>query len=59
MTHLYDRHCNADVSKNFAIYFFLLISRKLIIGEIRGEFYIRDNFFLDNVDKEKTVDGDG
>lgn len=59
MTHLYDRHCNADVSKNLTIYFFLLIFRKLIIGKIRDEFYIRDNLFLDNVDKAKTVDGDG
>lgn len=58
MTHLYDRHCNADVSKNLAIYFFLIF-RKLIIGKIRDEFYIRDNLFLDNVDKAKAVDGNG
>lgn len=58
MTHLYDRHCNADVS-NFTIYFLLLISLKLIMGEIRGELHIRDNLFSDNVDKEETVDGDG
>lgn len=54
MTHLYDRHCNAEVSTIVnRLYWYnpsLFISMKLMANK---------QFILDNVDEEETVDGNG